>query len=134
MHYLILSAQATEPYAKRISHELWLLVRPMCAEDNETSQLWVGCYESSDKTSVCIGPLQGSQPVHKDANEHALAELIGPAVTAEEEEFISTSIQEAKGGSLNVLEMMQSIDSLSPNLRTREQLEAEGWFSANDTI
>jgi len=127
--YLILS-QPSMPYADAISSELWMLVRPMC--DCETTKFYTGRWERDGQ--VCIGPINGPQPIHKDANEYALAELIGPAVTAEEEEFIVQSISEAKGGSLSILEMVESIDSLSPNLRTREQLEAEGWFATTEEV
>lgn len=128
--YLILSTPSL-PYADAISHELWLLVRPASVGASETSQFYTQRYAHPDGSKVCIGELSpyGPMPIHKDANEHSLAELIAPAVTDEEEAFIVTTIQEAKGGSLDVLAMLQQIDSLSPNLRTRQQLEAEGWFT-----
>ncbi len=127
MSYLILSTPSL-PYADLISHELWLLVRPASVGGSETTQFYTGRYSHPDGTKVAIGPINGPQPIHKDADEYALAELIGPAVTPEEEEFIVTSIADSKGGSLSIMDMIESIDSLSPNLRTREQLEAEGWF------
>ena len=129
--YLILSTPSL-PYADAISHELWLLVRPAIVGADETSQYYVRRYAHPDGTKVCIGPIEGSQPIHKDADEIPLAALIGPAVTADEEAFIENSISDAKGGSLSVVGMLESIDSLSPNLRTREQLEAEGWFTTEE--
>ncbi len=131
MSYLILSTPSL-PYADAISHELWLLVRPASVGADETTQFYTGRYAHSDGTQVCIGPINGPQPIHKDANEYALAAKIGEAVTLEEAAFIITSIADAKGGSLSILEMVESIDSLSPNLRTREQLEAEGWFATEE--
>ena len=131
MSYLILSTPSL-PYADAISHELWLLVRPASVGASETTQFYVGRYAHPDGTQVCIGPIEGSQPIHKDADEIPLAQLIGPAVTADEEAYIENTISDAKGGSLNVLEMLQSIDSLSPNLRTREQLDADGWFPTEE--
>ncbi len=129
MSYLILSTPSL-PYADAISHELWLLVRPASVGGDETSQFYCGRCKNGDE--VCIGPINGPQPIHKDADELTLAALIGPAVTEEEEDFIIQSIADAKGGSLSILEMISEIDSLSPNLRTREQLEAEGWFSTDE--
>ena len=126
--YLILSTPSL-PYADAISRELWLLVRPF---ENETTKFYTGRYAHPDGTKVCIGPIEGSQPIHKDADELPLAQLIGPAVTADEEAYIENTISDAKGGSLNVVEMLESIESLSPNLRTREQLEAEGWFPTEE--
>ena len=131
MSYLILSTPSL-PYADAISHELWLLVRPASVGSNETTQLYVGRYAHPDKTKVCIGPIEGPQPIHKDADEYALAAKIGPAVTEDEAAFITQTIADAKGGSLNVLEMLEQIESLSPNLRTREQFEAAGWFPTEE--
>jgi hypothetical protein len=129
--YLILSTPSIE-YADAISHELWLLVRPSSVGASETTQFYTGRYAHPDGSKVAIGPLEGSQPIHKDADEIPLAQLIGNAVTADEEAFIENTISDAKGGSLSVVTMLYSIDSLAINLRTREQLEAEGWFPTEE--
>ena len=126
--YLILSTPSIE-YAEAISRELWLLVRPA---GNETTQYYTGRYAHPDGTKVCIGPVNGTHPIHTDANEVSFAALIAPAITDEEEEAFVQTIAEAKGGSLDVLAMLQAIDSLSPNLRTRDQLEADGWFPTKE--
>lgn len=128
MYYLILSTPSIE-YADAISRELWLLVRPA---GNETTQFYTGRYAHPDGTKVCVGPVEGTHPIHADADEFALASLISPAITDEEEAALIQTIADAKGGSLDVLAMLQSIDSLSPNLRTREQLEAGGWFATEE--
>ena len=129
--YLILSTPSID-YANAISRELWLLVRPLSVSQGETTQFYVGRYAHEDGTKVCIGPFEGSQPIHKEADEFALAALIGPAITDDEEAFITETIADAKGGSLNVLAMLESIESLSPNLRTRDELEAQGWFPTEE--
>ena len=129
--YLILSTPSL-PYADAISHELWLLERPMAVRDSETSQNLCKTYLHPDKTKVCLGPLEGTHPIHKDASEFALADLIAPAITDDEEAYIVQTISEAKGGSISILQMIYSIDSLAINLRTREQLEAEGWFPTEE--
>ena len=128
MQYLILSTPSTD-YADAISRELWLLVRPA---GDETTQFYTGRYAHPDGTKVCIGPVEGSQPIHKDADEIPLAQLIGPAVTADEEAFIENTISDAKGGSLHVVAMLESIESLSQNLRTRSELEADGWLPTEE--
>jgi hypothetical protein len=109
-----------------------LLVRPASVGGDETTQFYTGRYAHPAGDEVAIGPIEGSQPIHKDADEIPLASLIGAAVTADEEAYIENTISDAKGGSLNVLAMLEQIDSLSPNLRTRPQLEAEGWFPTTD--
>jgi len=126
--YLILSTPSIE-YAEAISRELWLLVRPA---GNETTQFYTGRYAHPDGTKVAIGPVEGTHPIHADADEFALAALIAPAITDEEEAAFVQTISESKGGSLDVLAMLQSIDSLSANLRTRDQLEAAGWFTSEE--
>ncbi len=131
MHYLILSTPSEE-YAKAISHELWMLARPRGISDNETSQFYCGTYSHPDGTQVAVGPLDGTQPVHADADELSFGELIGHAVTAEEEEAIIDAITEAKGGSISILSIIETSPSLSPNLRTREQLDAAGWFPTEE--
>ena len=127
MSYLILSTPS-EDYANAISHELWMLARPRGISDNETSQYYCGTYSHPDGTQVAVGPLDGTQPVHADADELSFGELIGHAVTAEEEEAIIAAITEAKGGSISILSIIEASPSLSPNIRTREQLDAAGWF------
>ena len=128
--YLILS-QPSEDYAKAVSHELWMLARPRGVSDSETSQFYCGVQKHTDGR-VAIGPLDGTQPVHADADELSFGQLIGQAITEEEEAGIVASITEAKGGSISIVGLIEASPSLSPNLRTREQLEAAGWFPTEE--
>ena len=130
MTHLILS-QPSEDYAKAVSHELWMLARPRGISDSETSQYFCGVQKHADGR-IAIGPLDGTQPVHADADELSFGELIGHAITEEEEDAIIASITEAKGGSINVLSLIEASPSLSPNLRTYDQLKADGWFTAQE--
>ena len=129
MTYLILS-QPSEEYARAISHELWMLARPRGVSDNETSQYFCGVITHDGQ--VAIGPLDGSQPVHADADELSFGQLIAPAITEEEEAGIVAAITEAKGGSIDIVGLISLAPSLSPNLRTYEQLKADGWFPTNE--
>lgn len=131
MSYLILSTPS-EDYAKAVSHELWMLARPRGISDNETSQFYCGTFSHPDGTQVAIGPLDGTQPVHADADEVAFGQLIEPAITGEEEAVIAAAITEAKGGSIRVLDIIEASPSLSLNLRTRGQLDIEGWFVSEE--
>jgi hypothetical protein len=131
MPYLILSTPSIA-YADAISHELWLLVRPASVGGNETTRFYTGRFAHPAGDEVAIGPIEGSQPIHKDADEIPLAQLIGAAVTADEEAYIENTISDAKGGSLDMYDMLQGIDSLSSNLRTRSELEADGWFPTDE--
>ena len=131
MSYLILKTPSKE-YASAISHELWMLARPRGVSDNETSQLFCGTLAHPDGAQLCIGPLDGTQPVHADADEVAFGQLIGPAITEEEEAAIVAAITEAKGGSIRILDLIEASPSLSLNLRTREQLDTDGWFVSEE--
>jgi hypothetical protein len=130
MSYLILS-QPSEDYAKAVSHELWMLARPRGISDSETSQFFCGVQKHSDGR-IAIGPLDGTQPVHADSDELSFGQLIGQAITEEEEAGIVASITEAKGGSISIVGLIEASPSLSPNLRTYDQLEAAGWFPTEE--
>ena len=129
MIYLILS-QPSEEYARAVSHELWMLARPRGVSDGETSQYFCGVITHDGQ--VAIGPLDGTQPVHADADELSFGQLIGAAITEEEEDGIVAAITEAKGGSINILSLIEASPSLAPSLRTYEQLKADGWFTSDE--
>ena len=131
MSYLILSTPSEE-YAKAVSHELWMLARPRGISDNETSQFYCGVIKCVGYEQVAIGPLDGTQPVHADADELSFGELIGHAITELEEDAIVQAITEAKGGSIRILSIIEASPSLSPNLRTYDQLKADGWFTTEE--
>jgi len=130
MTYLILS-QPSEEYARAVSHELWMLARPRNISEGETSQIL--CHPKTHADGrVALGPLDGTQSVHADADELSFAQLIGHAVTEEEEDAIIAAITEAKGGSIDIVGLIESSPSLSANLHTREQLDDDGWFSSDE--
>lgn len=129
--YLILSTPSID-YADAISHELWMLARPRGISDNETSQYFCGRYVHPTSGDVCIGPIEQPQNVHTDADELAFATLISAAVTDEEGQAIVDAINAAKGGSIQLLDVISASPSLSPNLRTREQLDSAGWFPTEE--
>ena len=131
--YLILSQPSIE-YANAISHELWMLSRPRGISANETSQFFCGRFTHPTSGDVCIGPIHQPQHVHTDADELSFSQLISAAVTEEEEVAIVGAIEAAKGGSIQILDLIASSPSLSPNLRTYEQLKADGWFAAEEEI
>ena len=128
--YLILS-QPSQEYANAVSHELWMLARPRGISDNETSQFYCGVHVHSDGR-VAIGPIDQPQQVHANADELSFAELIGNAVTEAEEQAIIDAIIEAKGGTIQLLDIIAASPSLSPNLRTYGQLDADGWFPTEE--
>ena len=131
--YLILSNPSVE-YGQAISHELWMLARPRGISDGETSQFYCGVMSHPDGTKVAIGPIDSDQPVpvHAQADVSAFVALISEGVTAEEASAIEAAITAAKGGKMNILQIVEASPSLSPNLITREQMEAAGWFPTDE--
>ena len=130
---LILSNPSAE-YGQAISHELWMLARPRGISDGETSQFYCGVMSHPDGTKVAIGPIDSDQPVpvHAQADVSAFVNLMSEGVTAEEASAIEAAITAAKGGKMNILHIIQASPSLSPNLITREQMEATGWFPTDE--
>ena len=131
MTYLILS-QPSEEYARAVSHELWMLARPRGISNSETSQYFCGVLKHDGQ--VAIGPLDGKQPVHANADELSFGALIGEAITEEEEAGIVAAITAAKGSSIDIVGLISMSPSLSPNLQTYEQLKAAGWFTSSEEI
>jgi len=127
MSYLILKTPSKE-YASAISHELWMLARPRGISDNETSQFFCGVYEHPKNKQVAIGPLDGNHPIHTTANEELFTEIITDAITVNEKASFNGAIHSSKGGSIGIMSLLGASPSLSNNLRTREQLEKQGWF------
>jgi len=129
--YLILKTPSKE-YATAISHELWMLARPRGISDNEASQFFCGVFEHPTSKQVAIGPLDGNHPIHIAANEELFTETITGAITAGEKASFNGAIHSSKGGRLDIMSLLVASPSLSNNLRTREQLETEGWFPTEE--
>ena len=69
-----------------------------------------------------------SMRVHPDANENAMVEAIGDAVTSDERKGMKGKLKKAKGSGASLLAFALSTPSLSKKLKTHEQMEADGWF------
>ena len=78
-------------------------------------------------SKVAIGCVDIDHPVHVDSDEIALVDLIAAAITAADRQHIIDSIVAAKGSTLNIQTTLQGT-TLATNLKTRAQLEADGWF------
>ncbi len=124
---LVLSTPSIE-YAEAVSHELWLLARPIEYSANETSQFYCDRFAHQDGTQVALGPVDGSQYVHINADELSFVDLIDAAITTEERHNLIAGINAAKGGIISVQEMIEGLPSLSTNLITQEQMQVAGWF------
>jgi hypothetical protein len=130
---LILSTPSIE-YAQAVSHELWMLARPRGYSDNETSQYYCGTFAHPDGTKVAIGPIDGKQNVHKDADEVAFVDIIRAALTEGEALALTNVINTNKGGKVTLTDIITATPSLAPNLITREEMQADGWFPEVDEV
>ena len=124
--YLVFSIPDLD-YAAAVSHELWMVCRPRSVSAEETSQYLCGTFMHGDSSQVAIGPINLVQPVHPDADELALVDLINPAITADDRQYIIDSINTAKGGVIDIQAVIEAT-TLASNLRTISALTDEGWF------
>lgn len=124
--YLVFSIPDLD-YAAAVSHELWMVCRPRSVSADETSQYLCGTFMHGDGSQVAIGPVNLVQPVHPDADELALVDLIDPAITAEDRQHIIDSINAARGAAIDIKAVIEGT-TLASNLRTISALTDEGWF------
>ena len=130
---LILSTPSIE-YAQAVSHELWMLARPRGYSDNETSQYYCGTFAHPDGTKVAIGPIDGKQNVHKDADEVAFVDIIRAALTEGEALALTNVINTNKGGKVQLTDIIGATPSLASNLVTRDEMQDGGWFPEVDEV
>lgn len=124
--YLVLSVPDLN-YAESVSHELWMICRPRTVSLSETSQNLCGTFMHNNGSQVAIGPINQIQPVHVDADEIALVDLINAAITAADRQYIIDSIVAAKGSTIDIQTTLEGT-TLAANLKTMAELEADGWF------
>jgi hypothetical protein len=126
--YLLLSNPSLE-YAESISRELWLLVRP---DPGGVTLYYAHIAKSPDQSGYALLLPDESMPIDPDADPEQLIALIDTVITEDEKTSIRDGIQANKGGNMNLRSFVSVIDSLSSQLKTREQLEADGWFASTD--
>jgi hypothetical protein len=125
---LILSTPSIA-YANAISAELWNLTRPASVRKSETTSKYCGTFEHPTEDKVAIGPLTENIRIHLGANEKKFIELVSAAVTEEEASALPQAIASAKGTKVNIVDIVTgAAPSLIDNFRTKEEMEAEGWF------
>ena len=90
---LVLSTTSIE-YANAVSHELWMLARPREYSAGETSQYFCGTFAHPDGTKVAIGPIDGKQNVHLNADEIAFVDIVRAAITEAEALALAEYINE----------------------------------------
>jgi len=141
MSYLILS-QPSEAYAEAISSSLWALSRPEHVRDaKDVSQLYTSWLVHTDGRVALYLPDE-TKHVHSDGDVDSFCGLIGNpdvTITTTDEEGVERSetatmsehLNSLRGGSINPLALIQST-AFTANLKTRTELEADGWFPPED--
>lgn len=127
--YLVLSI-ASEVYAESISSALWSISIPPSIKSGHHTILYTSWVVHPLDASVALYVPDETQPVHTDADIDSLMSVITAAITTDESNAIRTAIGSRKGSTISFLEILQASPSLAPNLKTREQMETDGWFSS----
>ena len=115
-----------------ISSALWAISRPDA--ESKGTRLYCGwiTHPETGQHALTLDPTD-TQPIHPDA-DLAIAQLVGgltPFATAQEIDLLTESLINAKGGRINVVDMLPA--TLSANLMTHETAEANGWFETEIT-
>ena len=133
MNYLILS-QPSEAYAGAISRALWAISRPeQVRDDSDVSQLYTSWQVHPESGAVALFLPDESKPVHALGDIDTFCGLVGnPNVTIDGETLKTDAhLQTLRGGRVNPLNLIQST-AFAVALKTRDQLEAEGWFPTDE--
>lgn len=145
MKYLILSQG--EEYAKELSTAMWLLSRP---HGEDATKHYVDWSVHADGRAAVSVPGEAisyedeegetayryteDQPIHKDCDAAAFRAVIDESVTPEEADAIEAGIEAAKGSRMSFLQVIIGSPSLLPNLKTKAELEADGWFPNTEIL
>ena len=141
MKHLIL----TQPYAEQLSASIYLLGRPAeVQKGNEVSRYYSGWHVHEDGREALDIP-DDSRLIHPDADIASFVALVADTdvtVTTTDEEGVETTevmtmeefLESRRGSKVNILSLIEST-VFAPNLRTKEQMEADGWFpQQEDTL
>jgi hypothetical protein len=128
MIYLPLTALPPEA----ISSALWAISRPDA--ESKGTRLYCGwiTHPETGQHALTLNP-DDTQPIHPES-DLAIAQLVGgltPFATAQEIDQLTESLTNAKGGRINVVDMLPA--SLSANLLDQQTAEADGWFETEIT-
>lgn len=127
MNYLILSQPSLE-YGWELSAALWQLASPANVQQSEGRETayWSAPIQHSDGR-VALPLPDSAEFIHPDADLSVLAQFISTA-PAEEQQGVAAMIAEHKGGRMSFAEALSAAPSFAAQTRTREQMEADGWF------
>ena len=121
MKYLILKTPSID-YGKAISRFIYGMSVPAL---NETTQYYCGWIEHPETNAVAlVFPENDSLPISLDANPVLLVDTVRTAITENEAVTLENLISNRQN--INPIDHIPA--SLAGNIKTQEQMEAEGWF------
>jgi hypothetical protein len=123
MTYLIPSTPS-EDYARSMSAALYALSAPADAQTQDAVR-WIAHPETGD-VALRLGD-EGSY-LQPDADVSAFVGLL--PITEGEASDLTDKLDAARGTHLRYVDMLP--DSLTDDIKTREQMDADGWFPETD--
>ena len=120
MKYLILTTPTVE-HAEAMSAALWSLARPTSTGGTRYAVGHIA-HPSGDAIALVLGDY--TQRVDPDADVDAFVAAL--PIPEDEKDDVRALLNDARGSRLTVAEFLPP--SLAANLRTREELDADGWF------
>lgn len=124
-----------EQTAAIVSEKIYNLTRPTAVKDpNDTTQYYCNWVIHPTTNEVMLEmPEVADIPVHIAAKEDELDDIFQPFVLAEfisveEVQAIKTAIQENKGNAVNINQFIPGF--WINQVKTKEELEKDGWFNA----
>ena len=130
MNYLILSTPTLE-YGWQLSAALWQLSSPANVQQSEgrETQYWSAPIEYNGAVAL---PLPDSDEfIHPEADLSNLLPFLAAATDAERE-GVAALIASHAGERMSFAEALSAAPSFQSQIRTRAQLEADGWFSDDE--
>jgi len=139
--YLILKDQDVAK-AQAISERIWAAKHPnppagtvtnaytslILHEDGRVALVVDGEAQVSTIDGEAVTSYSDAMRVDPAADTDALVDAVGDAVTPAEQAAMKGKLASAKGKSASLLQFALETPSLKQRLKTREEMEADGWF------
>lgn len=124
--YLILSQNSTN-YAQAVSAKIWKLASPDAdTNPRKTTKYWTGYIVHSDGRVALVIPNDDSIRVHASADADDLPNALTGVLTPAARTKLRDDIVSNRGKSARVSVLIPT--EKVGNLRTKEQMTADGWF------
>ena len=132
MNYLILS-QPDLDRAWQLSAALWQLSSPasvQATEGRETTH-WSQPIAHPQTGAVALPLPDSAEFIHPSADIAAIEPFLDETLTAPEKAAAIAFIDQARNSRLSFSQVLGATPSLQDQIKTREQMEANGWFPSD---